>query len=141
MITQHQHYSFLNNHTVQLNLYIEKGNPTEDIKKQFNFYYPYLKLEFYSKPIAKQTKKDSPEINSKSNIVNQFNCKGTINISGSRTVRELESDIAALGLYGQVLRKSGHMWIETVLTNDWTLQHQNYEGEQISSLYEKGIMP
>ena len=129
---------------MQLNLYIEKGSPTEDFKRQFNFYYPYLKIEFYSKPFIKQShasKKDVVEMNGKSILSNQFNCKGSINISGSRTVRELESDIASMGLFGQVLRKSGHMWIETVLTNDWTLQHQNYEGEQISSLYDKTVMP
>ncbi len=129
---------------MQLSLYIERGSPTEDVKRQFNFYYPYLKLELYSNPFVKQnyaTKKEWVELNGKSNTLNQFNCNGVININGHRTVRELETDIAALGLYGQVLRKSGHMWIETVLTNDWTLQHQNYEGEQISSLYDKGILP
>lgn len=130
---------------MHLNLYIEKGSPTEEVKRQFNYYYPYLKIEFYSKPFVKQahaTKKESIEfLNGKSIQLNQFNCTGRLNISGNRTVRDLETDIASLGLYGQVLRKSGHMWIETVLTNDWTLQHQNYEGEQISSLYEKGVIP
>ena len=128
---------------MQLTLYIEKGNPTEEIATRFNFYYPYLKIEFYNKPFVKQqhaSKKDSTETNNKFGALTQFNCNGTININGNRTVRELEFDFASLGLYGQVLRKSGHMWIETVLTNDWTLQHQNYEGEQISSLFEKGLV-
>ncbi|CAN5589391.1 hypothetical protein BH10BAC3_BH10BAC3_32830 [soil metagenome] len=128
---------------MHLTLYIEKGNPTEEIAKQFNFYYPYLKIEFYNKPFVKQqhaSKKDSAETNSRFGPLAQFNSTGIINISGNRTVRELEFDIASLGLYGQVLRKSGHMWIETVLTNDWTLQHQNYEGEQISNLLDKGII-
>ena len=97
---------------MQLTLYIKKGNPTEEIAKQFNFYYPYLKIEFYNKPFVKQqhaSKKDSAEINGRFVSLAQFNCDGTINISGTRTVRELEYDIASLGLYGQVLRKSGHM--------------------------------
>ena len=125
---------------MQLNLYIEKGSGTEEIAQQFNFYYPYLKIEFYNKPFFKQqhaTKKDTTDNNGKPGPLTQFSCNGAINISANRTVKELETDIAGLGLYGQVLRKSGHMWIETVLTNDWTLQHQNYEGEQISSLFEK----
>ena len=128
---------------MQLTLYIEKGNSTEEIVQQFNFYYPYLKLEFYNKPFTKQqfaNKKDSPETNGKSTTLTQFNCNGILNISHGRTVRELESDINSLGLFGQVLRKSGHMWIQTVLTNDWTLQHQNYEGEQISSLFDQGLL-
>lgn len=128
---------------MQLSLYIERGSPTDNIKRQFNFYYPYLKIEFYARPFVKQTfasKKDSIELNGKSNQLTHFSCSGIINISGNRTVRELECDIASLGLHGQVLRKSGHMWIETVLTNDWTLQHQNYEGEQISCLYDKSFI-
>ncbi|MES2647917.1 MAG: hypothetical protein V4717_13640 [Bacteroidota bacterium] len=123
-------------------LYIEKGNSTEEISRQFNINYPYLKVEFYSKPFIKQqhaTKKDITDNSGKPGSLTQFNCNGVINISGNRTVRELENDIAGLGLYGQVLRKSGHMWIETVLTNDWTLQHQNFEGEQISSLFDKSV--
>ena len=134
---------------MQINLYIEKGGSAEEFRRQFNFYYPYLKIEFSTRPFNKQghaskhaSKKDPAEMmNGKSNHLKQFTSAGHVNISGNRTVRELETELARLGLYGQVLRKSGHMWIETVLTNDWTLQHQNYEGEQISSLYEKRVIP
>ena len=127
-----------------MKILIEKGNPTEDVARQFNFYYPYLKIEFYNRPFVKQqhaTKSDFADVNGRSSLASQFNCSGIINISGNRTVRELESDINSLGIYGQILRKSGHLWIQTVLTNDWTLQHQNFEGEQISSLFDKGLLP
>ena len=129
---------------LNMEICVEYNSLIKEIQERFSDFYPYLKIEFYSKPFIKQShasKKDVVEMNGKSILSNQFNCKGSINISGSRTVRELESDIASMGLFGQVLRKSGHMWIETVLTNDWTLQHQNYEGEQISSLYDKTVMP
>jgi len=44
----------------------------------------------------------------------------------------VEKDFESLGLFAEVFRKSGNVWIETSLTNDWTLQQQNLEGEEIS---------
>jgi hypothetical protein len=37
------------------------------------------------------------------------------------------------GLCVQVFRKSGNHWIETSLTNSWTLEQQNREGFELSS--------
>ncbi|MNF16790.1 hypothetical protein D3C80_2199700 [compost metagenome] len=38
-----------------------------------------------------------------------------------------------LGLSAQIFRKSGNLWIETSLTDDWTLARQNDEGFQLSN--------
>lgn len=56
-------------------------------------------------------------------------------MSGDRTVLQLEKDIwEALGIAAQVYRRSGDLWIETSLTDDWTLNRQNKEGEAFSKL-------
>jgi hypothetical protein len=38
-----------------------------------------------------------------------------------------------LGLSAHIFRKSGNVWVETTLNNDWPLEEQNEEGKQISS--------
>ena len=122
-----------------INLYIEKGTPIKEIARQFNLYYPYLKIEFYKKPNAEEhsSSKEVTESTFPSSPLTQFTQQFTINISSNRTIKELEKDCASLGLRGQIYRKSGNVWIKTSFTNDWTLQHQNYEGEQISQLLIK----
>ena len=58
--------------------------------------------------------------------------KAVIDINDDVTVEELENKFASIGLIAEVLRRSGNVWIETSLTNNWTLQQQNMEGEEIS---------
>ena len=33
----------------------------------------------------------------------------------------------------QVFRKSGNLWLETTMTDNWTLQQQNNHGREIST--------
>ena len=76
--------------------------------------------------------------------------KTIIDVKRTRTVAEVENDLKKqFGLPVQIFRLSGNVWIETILTDDWTLEKQNREGEQISShfiikpcnnnLYKSGI--
>ena len=37
------------------------------------------------------------------------------------------------GLAVQVFRKSGNLWLETTMTDNWTLQQQNNHGKEISA--------
>jgi hypothetical protein len=37
-----------------------------------------------------------------------------------------------LGLYVQVFRKSGKVWLETTATDNWSLYKQNEEGQELS---------
>ncbi|GAB3426381.1 hypothetical protein GCM10027516_30200 [Niabella aquatica] len=59
--------------------------------------------------------------------------EGIVDINGDITVAELGNSFAALGLRTEVFRKSGNVWVETFLTDSWTLQQQNKAGEEISS--------
>jgi len=50
------------------------------------------------------------------------------------TVAEMEErfrDIYGLGV--QVFRKSGTIWLETTVTDGWTLEDQNKQGEALSN--------
>ena len=49
------------------------------------------------------------------------------------TVAQLKKLLSEkLGLLPLIYRKSGSMWIETSLTEDWSLERQNHEAEQMN---------
>ena len=118
-----------------MKLFIEEGSSLADITKVFTACYPFLKIEFYKKPSVVDTgKKEMLPVNQPS--IQFYNkAKTIINIEKNTTVSELENDFSNLGLKAEVLRKCGNVWVETILTHNWTLQQQNHEGEEISKHY------
>ena len=106
------------------------------IQEEFSKFFPYLKLEFFSKPhvvgggsspkLIKHNSKTLEECRTLHNT-------GEITITSGMTVSELEQhfdDIYGLGV--QVFRKSGKTWLETTVTDSWTLDEQNKQGEELS---------
>lgn len=106
------------------------------IQEEFNKVFPYLRIEFFSKPhkpggasskkIMKHSSKTLGECRTTHN-------KGQITIVPNMTVCDLEqcfSDVYGLGV--QVFRKSGKAWLETTVTDGWTLEEQNNQGKALS---------
>ena len=61
--------------------------------------------------------------------------KGIITITPNMTVVDLEqrfNDVYGLGV--EVFRKSGKVWLETTVTDGWTLEEQNLQGEALSKI-------
>ncbi|MGZ3920372.1 MAG: hypothetical protein ACXVC7_08775 [Bacteroidia bacterium] len=111
------------------------------IQEEFNEQFPYLKIEFFSKP-HKPGGSTSPKF-MKSNTKTLGDCrtihnKGTVTITPGMTVADLEqrfSDVYGLGI--QVFRKSGKVWLETTVTDGWSLEEQNRQGESLSGQDKK----
>lgn len=59
--------------------------------------------------------------------------EGVVDIDADTTVAELGNSFASFGLRTEVFRKSGNVWVPTVLTDSWTLQQQNNAGEELSN--------
>ena len=107
------------------------------IQEEFNEQFPYLKIEFFSKPhkpggatSAKLIKTNTKTLGDCRTIHNN----GTVTITPGMTVADLEqrfSDVYGLGI--QVFRKSGKVWLETTLTDSWSLEEQNRQGETLSA--------
>ena len=108
------------------------------IQEEFNVVFPYLKIEFFSKPhksgggsSKKFVKHNSKTLGECRTIHN----KGQITITPNMTVVDLEqnfNDVYGLGI--QVFRMSGKVWLETTVTDGWTLEEQNREGESLSKI-------
>lgn len=93
-----------------------------DIQKEFNQEFPFLKIEFAGK-------------NSDGTVATHRTVRnsGVLAISSNMTVTDLENYFQRVfGLQVQIFRKSGKAWIETSVTDSWTLEQQNREGQALS---------
>ncbi|MGC4231711.1 MAG: hypothetical protein QM594_01740 [Niabella sp.] len=101
------------------------------MKRYFSSCYPFLKIELYRMW-------DKNEMPQKKHIPVTYKFtgllrEGAVDINSDITVAELSNSFAAFGLRIEVFRKSGNVWVETFLTDSWTLQQQNKAGEEIST--------
>jgi hypothetical protein len=108
------------------------------IQEEFNAVFPYLKLEFFAKPhkpggaSAKKFIKYSSKTLGECRTIHN---KGKITITPTMKVMDLEQNFCDVyGLGVQVFRKSGKVWLETTVTDGWTLEEQNRQGEELSKM-------
>lgn len=108
------------------------------IQKEFSEVFPYLKIEFFSKPHKVGGASSRKILKHPSKTIGQcrvIHNKGSITIKPSMTVAELEQNLNDVyGLSVQIFRKSGKVWLETTVTDGWTLEEQNRQGEELSGL-------
>jgi hypothetical protein len=120
----------------QMKILINDRRKIFSIQKDFNEVFPYLHLEFFSKP--HQSNGGSPKKVVKQPSKTLGECRtvhnsGTLTITPHMTVADLEENFRNVyGLSVQVFRQSGKAWLETTITDGWTLEEQNKQGEELS---------
>jgi hypothetical protein len=120
-----------------MNIEINNRKKISTLQTEFNSVYPYLKLEFFSKPHPAGGASAKRFMIANSKLLGEFKTfhgdKKTITIIPSMTVKDLEQNFRnTYGLSVQVFRKSGKVWLETTVTDAWTLEEQNLQGEALS---------
>ena len=114
---------------------INRKSQIGDVQREFNVLFPFLKIELfkekhrYREGSAKRSQL-SPNL-----YINDLSAylPERIELAESMTVLELEKLFEdQLGLHLQVFRKSGKLWLETTMTDNWTLKQQNDHGMEIS---------
>ncbi|MEQ8423917.1 MAG: hypothetical protein RIA63_04350 [Cyclobacteriaceae bacterium] len=111
---------------------IDDGALAGDVQKKFNSIFPYLKIEF----LKASTRHSGLHTSRTTYLLSANEPIGTggkdISIAPYTTVAQLKKMLLdALNLHTMIYRKSGSMWIETSLTEDWSLERQNNEAEQM----------
>jgi len=110
---------------IEMNIEYSASTELKDLQKAFNGYYPYLKLDFMpgNADLAAKTLQQ----------INYSIGSGCLAITDDMTVAQLEDYfLNTLHLRVRVLRKSGNIWMQTTITNSWTLAHQNAQAREIS---------
>lgn len=117
---------------------IRSGMKISTLQKQFNSVFPFLKLELFKhrhKAHVGNTKKDKIEPQGTLKHLRKSHSKAAIEVTEYMTVSMLEQLLSSdFGLSAQVFRRSGRLWLETTVTDDWTLKQQNTLGEELSQL-------
>ena len=114
----------------------------KEVQKDFTSAYPFLKIEFFKNGAIRQDRYLAKQkIDSQQKLKYSWfwkKDKGCLEIEDSLSVLELENAFMdEFVLSAQVYRKSGNVWLETTMTDNWTLKQQNDHGREISM----GIKP
>src|SRR6185503_19991469 len=107
------------------------------LQEEFNKAFPYLRLEFFTKPHHNLNGSARQYLISESHKTigecRKVHNSRYISITPAKSVSSLEQIINdVFGLFVQVFRQSGRVWLETTRTDDWTLAEQNKQGEELS---------
>ena len=117
-----------------MNIEISNDKSVAEVQKEFRAAFPFLKIEFFKKNGTSlrnglQTIPDKTTIG----MIRPVQDAAIVDIDPARRVEEVEEDFfKKLGIMVRIFRKAGNMWIETTLTDNWSLRRQNHEGEQMS---------
>ena len=106
------------------------------IQQEFNIAFPYLRIQFF-KENHNENEGSRPNIMIKNatQLISVNPSDQNLEISGDMKVSELENLFKLkYKLSIQVFRKSGNAWLETTVTDSWTLDKQNQEGIELSEL-------
>lgn len=119
-----------------MKIHITDKKKISALQKEFNKAFPFLRLEFFTKPHY------AFEGNSRQYLIADYKTIGdcrkihnnnSISITPRMKVEELEKIFYDMfGLIVQVFRQSGKVWLETTMTDNWTLAEQNQQGEELS---------
>jgi hypothetical protein len=115
-------------------LFLSHDKTIHEVQQSFTSKYPYLKLEFY------RLQNGDPGLTVKKHLLHSTTLKaaglkndGLIEINNDMTVVDLEQIfLHRFGLNAQVSRKSGILWLETTMTDKWSLEKQNEHGREIT---------
>jgi len=109
-----------------------------EVQHDFSLAFPFLKIEFFKNGSTRRERYAFEKL-----IPNKLRLKdawflnkqeGDLELNDKTTVLELEKDFMdQFGLSVQVFRKSGNIWLETTITDNWTLKRQNEHGREIST--------
>lgn len=120
-----------------MELTIDKRLSIEAIQRDFNMQYPYLKITFIIKPGHSNGLIEPVNINQSNKPIEkhkQIKHNQSLIVNPKMTVKKLEIEFLELfGLSIQIYRKSGTVWLETILSDSWTLEEQNKQGEILSN--------
>lgn len=123
--------------TPRMKLTIDGARTIQEIQHEFNAAYPYLKLEFFRLPRRREINTSAANLLDRSLTIKDARRRqydGELEVMDSMKVNELERQLnEQYGLNAQVFRKSGRVWLETTMTDSWTLKTQNDHGREISA--------
>lgn len=120
-----------------MKLLITDEMPVRDLQLAFNSWFPFLKLEFFrNRTLLEKMYTPNKQVAVHNTIGQIWKKKeaAEIEINEDTRVKDLEKIfLDKFGITMQVFRKSGNLWLETTITDNWTLKQQNEHGKEITT--------
>ena len=112
---------------------IYNSKQLKTLQKEFNQRFPFLKIEFFANPHEYgASSKETDRLNTELTVgeVRKMESVGKVTMDGNLPVGIFEKILEdRFGLYVQVYRKSYGKWLQTWVTDIWTLEEQNNRGK------------
>ncbi len=116
---------------------IDNTRTYKELQQDFNAMFPFLKIEFFKRGHAVEEGSSAQKMIRQDKLlhsIEKLHEEGVMEILPTLTVAAFEQTLLnRFGLATQVFRKSGNLWLETTMTDQWTLGQQNEHGREISS--------
>lgn len=120
-----------------MKMVVSKQKRLKEIQEDFQSQFPFLMIEFYSgfhKQGEGSDKKDKLDTNLTVGEVSKLAIEGNMLIEESMKVSELEKSFKDIfGLSVQVFRKSNNLWLQTTITDGWSLLKQNQNAMEMNA--------
>lgn len=118
-------------------LYITPDRPVRDIQQEFSQAFPFLKLDFFTKgPAVKKRISNDQFLSIENGPGNQGSAEGKkLLLTPCLTIKQLVKTCDELfGVSVRVYRRLSNLWLETSITENFTLQQQNDHAREIVAL-------
>lgn len=116
---------------------IDDSKKISEVRKLFNGEYPFLRLQFFDEFSRSNNGSEDGNDKIEQDNLSEYRSNQAVEplmIVPTMTGRELAELFKTFyGLSVQVFRKSGTSWLGTTLTDHWTLEKQNQQGEYLST--------
>lgn len=115
-------------------LKINDSKQLKDIKNAFNNHFPHLKLEFFSEEHHQGEGTERKAMYDDELFLKDIrknHSSGELSIDGHQKTSTFEEHFFEhFGVNVQVFRKAGRIWLQTIMTDEWTLSAQEHKGEE-----------
>lgn len=126
-----------------MEIIITEDSTLAELNEQFQSHYPFLKLQFYENNVDPEKHKEVPgePVKNYNRTVHDLihgRVNATLSMNGQLHVNTFEKSwFEQAGIWCQVFRRSGNVWLQTTVTDDMTLRGVNQFGIEMSQPVEK----
>jgi hypothetical protein len=118
---------------------INDNKTLKELKEEFKTKFPHLSIQFYNtshNPNEGNIRQNILDENLKVGDVRTLHIEGEMSIDGHLKTSAFEQMFKnTFGVNVQVFRKAGDIWLQTTITDHWTLAEQ----ERAAQEYEKKV--
>jgi hypothetical protein len=112
-----------------MKLILNPNDRVHELQRAFNALFPRLALHLFEKPhAAGEGSPKGERVNADAELKQWIGSEiREVQLLDDMTVAQLETTLRDCGMFAQVFRQSGNLWLETTRTDQWTLHRVNNE--------------